>query len=258
MASLDEFTREQAILAALRSAGRVSVNELAATLRVSAVTIRKDLDGMEHRSLLQRVRGGAVSAASTDEGSFDLRLLQSRAAKMAIAEAVAATIGDGDVIAIDSSTTTYYLAREILDRRNLVVVTNGLRLAMLFMEKSSARVLMPGGVLRRSAGSLVGPFSDVLAGRGRIAKGFFGLVGLSTSHGLLDISTEESETKRSLAHACERVYGLFDSSKVNGFGLHSFAGPHGIAGLCTDDGVPDSFVAEWEAAGVPVTTVRTE
>lgn len=252
MASLDEYEREQAVLAQLKSTGQVSVAELAATFAVSTVTIRKDLEALERRSLLRRVRGGAVSVGASDEGAFEMRLRHLKEAKRAIARTVAPLVRDGDVIAIDSSTTTFYLAQELLGRRDLVIVTNGLRHAMLFMENSSARVLMPGGVLRRSAGSLVGPIGDVLAGRGRISKGFFGVIGLSTSLGLLDISAEEAQTKSFLAAACDKVYGLFDSSKVGGFGLHSFADTARLTGLFTDDGIGADVVAQWNSAGVPV------
>jgi DeoR/GlpR family transcriptional regulator of sugar metabolism len=253
MPSVDEFAREQAVLSSLRISGHVTVTALATEFGVSTVTVRKDLEALERRGLLRRVRGGAVSVDASDEGTFEMRLRHSRAAKEAIARAAAEAVRDGDVIAIDSSTTTFYLAQELLDRRNLVVITNGLRLAMLFMQQSSARVLVPGGVVRRSAGSLVGPIGDVLAGRGKISKGFFGLVGLSAIHGLMDISVEEAQTKRFMAAACDRVYGLFDSSKVDGFGLHSFTEPGRIAGLFTDDGITAEFRSEWEDLGVPVT-----
>ena len=183
MASLDEFAREQATLTALKLTGQVAVNELSAQFGVSTVTVRKDLEVLERRNLLRRVRGGAVSVGASDEGAFEMRLRHAQDSKRAIAKAAATLVADGDVIAIDSSTSTFYLAQEILDRRNLIVITNGLRHAMLFMEQSSAMVLMPGGVLRRSAGSLVGPIGDVLKGRGRIGKGFFGLVGISTTTG---------------------------------------------------------------------------
>lgn len=252
ISSLDEFEREQAVLSLLKSTGRVSVADLAGQFGVSTVTIRKDLDALERRSLLKRVRGGAVSVGASDEGAFEMRLRHCKDSKKAIAKGAAALVLDGDVVAIDSSTTTFYLAQEILDRRGLVVVTNGLRHAMLFMEHSSARVLMPGGVLRRSAGSLVGPIGDVLAGRGRIAKGFFGLIGVSTTLGLMDISAEEAQTKRHMAAACDSVYGLFDSSKVGGFGLHSFAAPDEITGIVTDDGMTAESVADWDRIGVPV------
>jgi DeoR family transcriptional regulator of aga operon len=255
---LDEFAREQATLAALKATGHVAVNELAVQFGVSTVTIRKDLDVLERRNLIRRVRGGAVSVGASDEGAFEMRLRHSRDSKRAIARAVAATVSDGDVIAIDSSTTTYYLAQEILDRRNLVVVTNGLRHAMLFMEESSAMVLMPGGLLRRSAGSLVGPIGDVLAGRGRIGKGFFGVIGISTVHGLMDISAEEAHTKQFMADACDEVYGLFDSSKVGGFGLHSFTATKDIAGMYTDNEVSAEVAAAWTALGVQFRTVPVE
>ena len=182
------------------------VNDLAERFGVSTVTVRKDLERSQRRSVLRRVRGGAVSSGVTDEGAFETRVRHAARAKQAIARAVAPTVRNGDVIAMDSSTTCYYLALELLERRNLVVVTNGLRTATLFMEQSGAMVLMPGGVLRRSAGSMVGPIGDVLAGRGRIDKGFFGMIGLSVAHGLLDISVEEAHAKQYMARACSQVY----------------------------------------------------
>src|SRR6478735_6211327 len=252
VASLDEFAREQAILTILKTSGHAVVNDLAETFGVSTVTIRKDLDGLEQRNLLRRVRGGAVSVDGGDEGSFDMRLRHSSETKRAIAKSAAAIVRHGDVLAIDASTTGYYLAQEILDRRNLVVVTNALRVATLFMEQSSAKVLVPGGLLRRSSGSLVGPIGDVLAGRGRISTGFFGVVGVSTMHGLMEMSAEEAQTKRFLADACERVIGMFESGKINGFGLHSFAAVPAITAMYTDASAPPGWLAEWEKLGVPI------
>jgi DeoR/GlpR family transcriptional regulator of sugar metabolism len=258
MGSMDEFSRERAILSDLRSVGRVQVNDLATRFGVSAVTVRKDLDSLERRSLLRRVRGGAVGVSVGEEGSFEARLEAARGSKLAIARAGSELVHDGDAVAVDSSTTGFYLARELLNRHDLTVVTNGLRLAMLLMERSSARVLVLGGTVRRPAGSLVGALGGDLIGRGRIAKGFFGLAGLSPAHGLMDISAEEAQTKRLLVNACESVYGIFDSTKVKGFGLHSFAPTSAVAGLYTDDGAPDGFVAEWGRLGVPVAAVRPE
>lgn len=256
MSGMDEFTRAEAILGILERAGRITVSELAAQLSVSAVTVRKDLEALEQKAMLRRVRGGAVSVASSDEGSFDMRLRQSRAAKKAIAERAALLVRDGDVIAMDASTSCYYLAEELLDRRDLMVITNGLKTATLFMENSTAMVLMPGGVLRRSAGSMVGPMGDVLASRGQIDKGFFGVKGLSLAHGLMDLAIEEAEAKKFLVRACKAVYGVFDSTKVGRFGLHSFADTKVVTGLYTDDQMAGSEIAAWERAGVAVHTVH--
>jgi len=255
MGALDEFAREQATLLELESAGRVKVNDLAQRFDVSTVTVRKDLDGLERRSLLRRIRGGAVSVGNSDEGAWGMRVRHSQEAKQAIAQTAAPLVCDGDVIALDSSTTCYYLARELLDRRNLVVITNGMRTATLFMEQSTAIVVVPGGVLRRSAESMVGPIGDLLTGRGPINKGFFGLVGLSTELGLLDVSVDEAQTKSFIAGACDHVYGLFDSSKSGRFGLHSFVATERIDALYTDDGISPGFVSGWIAIGVDVRTV---
>jgi DeoR family transcriptional regulator of aga operon len=254
---VDEFTREQAILVQLETAGRVTVKDLAERFGVSTVTVRKDLDALERRSLLRRIRGGAVSAGRTDEGAWAIRARQARESKQAIARAAAGLVGDGDVIALDSSTTCYCLAEQLVDRRELVVVTNGMRAAMLLMAESSAMVVLPGGVLRRSAESVVGPMGDVLSGRGRIAKGFFGLVGLSTELGLLEVSAEEAQTKSLMAEACDEVYGLFDSSKTTGFGLHPFVDADAITALYTDDGIHPDVVATWAAAGVEIRVAPT-
>lgn len=254
----DEYQREQAILLELESSGRVLVSELARRFRVSTVTVRKDLDSLERRSLVRRIRGGAVSVGGSDEGAWSMRVRHSADAKRAIAQAAAALVVDGDSIALDSSTTSYYLAEQLLDRRNLTVVTNGLRTAQLLMESSTAVVVMPGGVLRRSSESMVGPIGDLLSGRGRIRKGFLGLVGLSTELGLLDVSIDETHAKTMLANACEEVWGVFDSSKAGRFALHSFVPTERITGLVTDDAIAPEVVEAWRGAGVEVkvATVR--
>jgi Transcriptional regulators of sugar metabolism len=251
-----DFVREEVILHELTSNGRVMVNDLAERLGVSAVTIRKDLGLLEQRSLLRRVRGGAVVTSTGDEGAFSERLRTDSNIKREIGRRVAALVSDGDVIAIDSSTTCFYLAQELLDKHDLMVVTSGMRAATLFMDHSNATVVMPGGVLRRASNSMVGAFSNILEGRGRINKGFFGVATLSQQLGMLELSNEEAETKKSLIGACDAVYGLFASSKIGGFGLHSFAGPSQISGLFTDEHAGRDFVSQWAAMGVPVTLVE--
>ncbi|WP_219415685.1 DeoR/GlpR family DNA-binding transcription regulator [Pseudonocardia nigra] len=256
--SLDEYSRSQAILLELDTTGRVLVSELAERFSVSAVTIRKDLETLEQRSALRRIRGGAVSARAVDEGAFETRLRARRQHKVAIARAAAALVQDGDVIALDSSTTCHYLARELLDRRSLVVITNGMPTATLFSERSDATVFVPGGVVRRSARSVVGIAGDVLAGRGRITKGFLGAHAVSPERGLLDMSLDEAQVKHHMAVHCRELYGLLDSSKFGGFSLHTAAPIEAITAVYTDQGADQQVVAALAAAGVPVRVVEVE
>jgi DeoR/GlpR family transcriptional regulator of sugar metabolism len=253
-----EHERQQEVLRLLDTAGRVSVADLVRRFGVTAVTIRKDLEVLERRHLLARVRGGAVSAEGADEGAFEMRLRHGRHAKTAIARAAAALVPDGAAIALDCSTTCYYLAHELRGRRSLIVVTNGLRAAESLSD-SGVTVVLPGGTLRRSSWSLVGDFGDLVASRGQLAMGFFGVRSLSREHGLMELSVEETAVKRRLAAACTEIYGLFDSSKIGRFALHSFAPAHRITALYTDDGAaPDALQGfadlEIQVHRVPVET----
>jgi DeoR family transcriptional regulator, aga operon transcriptional repressor len=252
-----ERERHHEIVRVLEAAGRVSVPDLAKRFGVSVVTVRKDLERLERRRLLRRVRGGAVPAPSPDEGSFEIRLQLQVAEKIAIAREAARMVRDGDAIAVDGSTTCYYLIKELLNRRGLVVVTNGLPAAEALVE-SDATVVMPGGTLRRSSWALVGDMGATLAGRGRLTYGFFGLRALSPELGLLELSPEETAVKRRLVAISAAVYGLFDSDKVGRFALHPFVETAGITGLITDAGMPDEEVLAWKASGVPVQRVPVE
>jgi len=257
MPGSSERDRQHEVMRLLEEAGRVSVPDLAERFGVSLVTVRKDLERLERRRLLRRVRGGAVPAATPDEGAFEMRLQLQVAEKVAVAREAARMVKDGDAIAVDGSTTCYFLIRELLDRRGLVVVTNGLPAAEALVE-SDATVVMPGGTLRRSSWALVGDMGATLAGRGRLTYGFFGLRALSPDLGLLDLSPEETAVKRRLVAISAQVYGLFDNSKVGRFALHPFVETAGITGLITDDGTPDEEVLAWKAVGVPVQRVPVE
>jgi DeoR family transcriptional regulator of aga operon len=257
MPGSNERERHHEVMRLLEATGRVGVPELANRFGVSVVTIRKDLERLERRRLLRRVRGGAVPVPSADEGSFEIRLHIRTAEKLAIAREAARLVHDGDQIAVDGSTTCYYLIKELRDRRGLVVVTNGLPAAEALVE-SDATVVMPGGTLRRSSWALVGDMGATLAGRGRLTHGFFGLRALSPDLGLLELSPEETAVKRRLVSICASVYGLFDSEKVGRFALHPFVETAGVTGLITDTGMPDEEVLAWKANGVPVQRVPAE
>lgn len=258
----DSDARFEGILSAIEHEGQVSVADLSTRFGVSAVTIRKDLEALERRSLLRRVRGGARGSAPQEEGSFADRLGRSVAAKKAIARRAAELVSHGDVIALDSSTSAFFLALEILDRRDLVVVTNSLRTATVLSEDSDATVILLGGTVRRTSSSTVGELSDVLVGRGSLSTAFVGLSTLSVERGLLELTLAEAEPKRALVAAARRVVALFDSTKADGFGLHSFLPADRVDCLISDVGFPQDHRERWQERGVEVAlceaTARSE
>ena len=172
---------------------------------------------------IARIRGGARALQrGQSELAFDVRLRVQEDAKRAIARAAAAMVGDGESVALDSSTTAYYVALELRDRRELVVVTNGLLVAAALAEAPGVSVIVPGGILRLAAMSLVGDFASGVLRTTRIGKGFFGARGVSLERGLMDLNPDEVRIKREIADACERVIGIFDHTKWHRTALLSF------------------------------------
>src|SRR5437764_7698854 len=199
------------VLELLETRDAVTVAELARTFDVSEVTVRSDLTLLARRGLLARVRGGARALQrGQSEVAFDVRLRVEEEAKRGIARAAAAMVADGEAVALDSSTTAFYIALELREKRELVVVTNGLRIAAALADSPGVNVLVTGGMLRLPAMSLVGDLAADVLRTTRINRGFFGARGLSFDRGLMDLNPEEVRLKQELAAACERVIGIFD------------------------------------------------
>jgi DeoR family transcriptional regulator of aga operon len=255
--AFSQHERMQHVLHLLESRDSVQVAELSEFFSVSEVTVRSDLTELARRGLVARVRGGvrALQHGQSEVG-FDLRLRLEVERKSAIARAAAALVDEGEAVALDASTTAYYLALELRTKRELVVVTNGLLVATALADAPGISVLVTGGMLRLSAMSLVGDLGTDVLRTTRINKGFLGARGLSIERGLMDLNPDEVRIKQEMADACEQVYGILDSTKWHRSALLTFVAADHVAGIVTDSGAPDSEVEVWRAAGVDVITAN--
>ncbi len=247
------------VLELLETRDGVHVSELADEFSVSEVTIRHDLAELARRGLVARVRGGVRALQrGQSELAFDVRLRLQADEKRAMARAAAAMVGDGEAVALDSSTSAYYLALELRRKRELVVVTNGLRIAAALADSPGVNVLVTGGMLRLPAMSLVGDLAADVLRTTRINKGFFGARGLSLERGLMDLNPEEVRLKQEMAAACERVIGIFDRTKWQRSALLSFVPAERVDAIVTDSGAPAELVQAWRVLGVEVVTPEPE
>jgi DeoR family transcriptional regulator of aga operon len=253
MHGLSQHERMQRILRMLEARDSVPVSELSEAFAVSEVTVRSDLAALARQGLVARVRGGvrALQHGQSEIG-FDLRLRVEVERKRAIARAAAALVDEGEAVALDASTTAYYLATELRAKRELVIVTNGLLVATTLADAPGVTVLVTGGTLRLSAMSLVGDLGTDVLRTTRINKGFLGARGLSRERGLMDLNPDEVRIKQGIAEACEEVYGILDGTKWHRSALLSFAPPTNLAGIITDSGAPPDEVEAWRARGVEV------
>ena len=254
--NLSQSERMEHVLRLLETRDYVQVAELSQAFAVSEVTVRSDLTELARQGLVARIRGGvrALQHGQSEVG-FDLRLRLEVDRKRAIARAAAAMVNEGEAVALDASTTAYYLALELRSKRELVVVTNGLLVATALADAPGITVLVTGGMLRLSAMSLVGDFGADVLRTTRINKGFLGARGLSLSRGLMDLNPDEVRIKQEMADACEQVFGIFDGTKWHRSALLAFVQVEDLAGIVTDSSAPVAEVEEWRAAGVDVLTV---
>jgi DeoR family transcriptional regulator, aga operon transcriptional repressor len=256
VANLSQNERMQEVLRMLETRDSVHVAELSRAFGVSEVTVRSDLSQLARQGLVARVRGGVRPLQrGQSELGFDFRLRLEVESKQAIAKAAAAMVDEGEAIALDSSTTAYYLALELRTKKELVVVTNGLLIAAALADAPGISVLVTGGMLRLQAMSLVGELGvDVLRAT-RISKGLLGARGLSIDRGLMDLNPEEVRIKREMANVCERVIGLLDGTKWHRTALLPFVATEQVDAIVTDTSAPAEEVDAWRQRGVEIVPV---
>lgn len=243
------------IAALVREQGRVSVTDLCERFDVSAVTIRGDLKTLARQGILSRTHGGAVARpnAVADLPAFALRKELHLAEKERIGEMAASLVRDGDSIALDASTTAWQVARCLHDRRELTVITNGLFIALEFVDSPGVTVVMPGGSLRAASASLVGDQGACILDHYHVQKGFFSAGGFTLEEGLTDTDRYEVELKQRMAGRSKEVIAIVDSSKWGQVTFAPLISVDRLDQVITDTGAPDAMVAALRQRNVQVT-----
>jgi len=248
--------RHDQILAELNTHNRVSVVALSRLLHVTAVTIRKDLEQLQDQGLVTRIHGGAaLSGRGRLERQLTARENEHKEEKQRIARAAADLIQSGQRIFLDASTTALFVARLIKDRRDLIVITNGLYTAVELSYCDGISTIVLGGTVRHRSSSLVGNLADAVTQRLRVDLGFFGARGLTPRDGLMEADLDEAQLKQGLVAAATTVIGIADSSKFGKRYLSAFALPEEVDRIITDTQAPASSVAECRARGIQVDLV---
>ena len=254
--------RQARIVEAVRSAGFVSVVDIAADLVVSEMTIRRDLVELEREGLLERTHGGAVAVEGAPEHpidkvepEFEARLRRNREAKERIARAAFAMIDGQRTIALDVGTTTYMLARHLAERPGSPrVFTNSLRIAGL-LGGGKNEVYVAGGQIRGDEMTVSGPMAVGQFEQLWFDTAFLGVSGL-TEAGLFDYSLEDSELKRVYVRRSMRKVVLCDASKFQRMSLVQIATLKEIDTLVSDAEPPAELAAALAQAKVAVHVAR--
>lgn len=138
--------------------GYMNIEELAQLLDVSTQTVRRDIRKLSEQGLITRHHGGAGRVSSVMNTAFEQRELSLTAEKRAIAEAVADYLPERCTVFITIGTTVA-VAVALLNRRDLRIITNSLRVAQILYKNQDIEVMVPGGTLRAHNGGIIGPGS---------------------------------------------------------------------------------------------------
>jgi DeoR family transcriptional regulator, aga operon transcriptional repressor len=248
--------RRRAILEILNREGRVLVLDLAKRFETSQVTIRKDLEELHAHGVIHRTHGGALPAR---EGALEDPTLREkeklhRKEKLRIAEAAARLVQEGQVVILDSGTTTTAIARALRHFQNLTIVTNAVNIAAE-LSGTAVEVILTGGTLRKNSFSLVGPIAEETLHRLNADLLFLGVDGFDVHYGLSTPNLLEAKVNRVMVEVAKRTVAACDSSKFGRRSLSLIAPPQALHEVITDRGAPRSDLKALKKAGIEVTLV---
>jgi DeoR/GlpR family transcriptional regulator of sugar metabolism len=232
--------RQALILEQVREHGAVRVADLVETLGVSDMTIRRDLELLHERGLLEKVHGGAaaIEGSSLFEPGFTVKSSLMLSEKAAIAATAASLVAPGTAIAISAGTTTFALGRGLVDVPGLTVLTNSVPVAdALYREgRPDQTVILSGGV-RTPSDALVGPFAVEVIRSLHVDMVFMGTHGIDPRSGFTTPNILEAETNRALIEAGRRLIVLADHTKWGIVGISSVARLEDADTIITDSGL---------------------
>ena len=232
--------RQTLILERVRGEGAVRVADLVRELGVSDMTIRRDLELLHERGLIEKVHGGAaaIEGSSLFEPGFTVKSTLMQGEKTLIAAAAAALVTPGTAIAISAGTTTFALARRLTDIPGLTVLTNSVPVAdVLYKDgRPDQTVILSGGV-RTPSDALVGPFAVEVIRSLHVDSVFMGSHGMDARSGFTTPNILESETNRALIEAGRHLVVLADHTKWGVIGISSVARLDEADTIITDTGL---------------------
>ena len=193
----------------------VKVDELAKELRVSPITIRRDLRTLEQQGKLTRTYGGAVSPdrrTLSQEERYDDKMLHNHGAKTAIARRCIELVPDGSSVLLDAGTSTFEVARLLDTRRNITAVTHDIRIAAQLYQ-TGVHTFVVGGEVQNSTGSMYGSAAERFVAKMRIDIGILGVAAVSAEGVLYTPTMSKAALKQQVMRSSGITILLADAVK---------------------------------------------
>ncbi len=249
--------RRARLLELVRQRGFATLPALADVLQVSESTVRRDLDVLEENGSAKRTFGGAFyTGPSPQLPHFDRRQAAQWEQKRLIAVAAATLIEEGDTILLDGGSTTYELARLLVDR-SLQVVTNSLPVANLFTASDRADLVFIGGYVHTRTGVCLGPYANAMVADLNVRRAVLSVSGI-TEKGYYNNNLLLVETEQAMMAAADEVIVVVDSSKIGHTSLALLCGLSDVDYVVVDQGVTAEWRERLTGAGVRLVVAGEE
>ncbi|WP_274650806.1 DeoR/GlpR family DNA-binding transcription regulator [Paenibacillus humicola] len=235
----------------------VKVADLVKEFQVSEETIRRDLNQLEKEGIIQKNYGGAILTEDLQHVISAILPVQQRKfqyyeEKDAIGREAASLVGEGQIVVLDSGSTTWCVARHLKEVSNLVVVTNGMNVAEECSQNEEASIFLLGGKLVKKSMSLVGPQAVDELNKYSAHYTFLGTSGITLGKGFTSSDLYEAEVKRAMVKAGSKIVVVADHSKFERQALVSFAGFKEVDIVITSDLADEGVLRAIRSFGVQV------
>ncbi len=205
--------RQNKILTLARENGEVDVEKLSVAFKVSPQTIRKDLNELCAKQLLQRIHGGAIVGRGMENVSYEARRLLAPGPKKAIGKAAAALIPDKSSILINIGTTTEQVAHALRDHRGLLVITNNINAVEIMKNFFGIELIIAGGQVRRSDGGIIGVAAVDFINQFKVDYAIIGVSAIDDDGSLLDYDFREVSVAQAIIKNARHVILVTDTMK---------------------------------------------
>jgi len=239
--------RRALILQLLKDSSEVNVSVLSKELKVSEVTIRKDLTELKKRNLLMRVRGGAIRLPEIrlgDDTAIKYKQLINQKEKRAVGKIAASLIKENDTIILDSGTTTLEIAKNLHNFHKLTIITNAINIALELTTYNRFTIILLGGHLRESSTSTVGPIAESNLKVFYCDKLFLGVDSFNMKEGVSTPNIEEANINQTMMAMSKETIAVLDSSKFEKRSFAFIAPVSKIHSVVTDNGIPPEIKSQ--------------
>ena len=248
--------RHDKLLQEVNEKGYVSVEELTELLDVSAQTIRRDIKKLSDQKLLIRHHGGAARNSSVVNLDYAVRQVSETEEKEAIGQAIVQQIPDNSSVFLAIGTTTEIIAKHLLQRQGLQVITNSMRVANVLYQKKDFNVMVPGGKLRSVNGGILGSTALEFVNNFRVDYLITSCGSIDSDGTLLDYEFNEVIMVQSMMKTARNVFIAADSTKFNTTATVELGHIRNATALFTDANPPSDIRMQLEQHGVKLFVVK--